>query len=93
MPSFAKMVTDAGDQYLSTLSEMQENFLKATAAYSARVAAMPTPAAAPAQSWGVFPALKPRSPSPSPSPVRGRGEASDVVVVPDLACRAVGVRP
>lgn len=47
MPSFAKMVTDAGDQYLATLSAMQENVLKATAAYAARVAAMPTPATAP----------------------------------------------
>lgn len=47
MASLTKMMTDAGDQYLSKLSEMQENFLKATAAYAARVAAMPAPAAAP----------------------------------------------
>jgi hypothetical protein len=47
MASFAKMVTDAGEQYLSTLNEMQENVLKATAAYQARMAAMPTPATAP----------------------------------------------
>jgi hypothetical protein len=46
MSTFVKMMTDAGDQYLSTLSEVQENFVKATSAMSARVAAAtPTPPA------------------------------------------------
>jgi TRAP-type mannitol/chloroaromatic compound transport system substrate-binding protein len=45
MSTFVKMMTDAGDQYLATLSEVQENFVKATSAMSARVAAAtPTPA-------------------------------------------------
>lgn len=45
MSTFVKMMTDAGDQYLATLSEMQENFVKATSAMSTRMAAAtpPTP--------------------------------------------------
>lgn len=46
MSTFVKMMTDAGDQYLATLSEVQENFVKATSAMSARMAAA-TPAPAP----------------------------------------------
>jgi hypothetical protein len=37
------MATDAGDQYLATLSEMQENFLKATSAYASKFTAPPAP--------------------------------------------------
>lgn len=52
MSTFVKMMTDAGDQYLATLSEMQENYVKAASAFSARVAAamppMPAMPAAPA---------------------------------------------
>jgi hypothetical protein len=32
MSNYVKLATDAGDQYLSSLAEMQENFLKATTA-------------------------------------------------------------
>jgi len=36
MSSYVKLATDAGDQYLSSLAEMQENFLKATSAFAAK---------------------------------------------------------
>ncbi|HEY9181601.1 MAG TPA: hypothetical protein VIQ99_00285, partial [Gammaproteobacteria bacterium] len=53
-----KLATDLGDQYLATLSEIQENFLKASTAFASKftpptpavelpaafAAAMPTPA-------------------------------------------------
>jgi hypothetical protein len=47
MSNYVKLATDAGDQYLASLAEMQENFLKATAALAARftppmAVAMPT---------------------------------------------------
>ena len=35
MSSYVKLATDAGDQYLASLAEMQENFLKATTALAA----------------------------------------------------------
>jgi hypothetical protein len=38
MSHYVKLATDAGDQYLSTLAETQENFLKATTAFAARFA-------------------------------------------------------
>ena len=37
MSTYVKLVTDAGDQYLASLHEMQENFLKATSAFVARL--------------------------------------------------------
>lgn len=46
MSTFVKMMTDAGDQYLATLNEVQENYVKATSAFSAKLAsATPAPAA------------------------------------------------
>jgi len=42
MSSYVKTATDAGDQYLASLAEMQENFLKATTAFAARFTT-PTP--------------------------------------------------
>jgi hypothetical protein len=36
MSNYVKLASDAGDQYLSSLAEMQENFLKTTAALAAR---------------------------------------------------------
>ena len=36
MSNYVKLATDAGDQYLSSLAELQENFLKATAALASR---------------------------------------------------------
>jgi hypothetical protein len=36
MSNYVKLATDAGDQYLASLAEMQENFLKATTAFAAR---------------------------------------------------------
>ena len=36
MSTYVKLATDAGDQYLASLAEMQDNFLKAAAAFAAR---------------------------------------------------------
>lgn len=41
MMNYSKMFTDAGEQYLATLSEMQENFLKARSALAAKLPAPP----------------------------------------------------
>jgi hypothetical protein len=53
MSNYVKLATDAGDQYLAALAEAQENFLKASAAFTARftgsVPAVETPAAFTAQ--------------------------------------------
>jgi len=51
MSNYVKLATDAGDQYLTSLAETQENFLKATTAFAARFTAL-TPVAMPP----VFPA-------------------------------------
>jgi hypothetical protein len=37
MSNYVKLATDAGDQYLASLAEIQENFLKATAAFASRL--------------------------------------------------------
>jgi hypothetical protein len=42
MSNYVKLATDAGDQYLTTLAEAQENFLKTTTALAAKLP--PTPA-------------------------------------------------
>ena len=44
MSNYVKLATDAGDQYLTSLAELQDNFLKATTAFAARF----TPPTAPA---------------------------------------------
>ena len=36
MSNYVKLATDAGDQYLTSLAELQDNFLKATTAFAAR---------------------------------------------------------
>ena len=36
MSNYVKLATDAGDQYLASLAEIQENLLKATTAFAAR---------------------------------------------------------
>lgn len=41
MSNYVKLATDAGDQYLSSLAEIQENFLKSTAALAARLPSTP----------------------------------------------------
>jgi hypothetical protein len=46
MSNYVKLAADAGDQYLASLAEMQENFLKATTAFAARFTP-PTPIAMP----------------------------------------------
>ena len=46
MSNYVKQATDAGDQYLASLAEIQENFLKATTAFAARFTP-PTPIAIP----------------------------------------------
>ena len=47
MSNYVKLATDAGDQYLASIAEMQENFLKATTAFAARFTPV-TPVATPA---------------------------------------------
>jgi hypothetical protein len=44
MSNYVKLATDAGDQYLTSLAEMQENFLKATTAFAARFPPVAIPA-------------------------------------------------
>jgi hypothetical protein len=46
MSNYVKLATDAGDQYLASLAEMQENFLKATTAFASRFTPV-TPVAVP----------------------------------------------
>jgi hypothetical protein len=41
MSSYVKLATDAGDQYLSTLAEVQENFLKTASTFAARFPVAP----------------------------------------------------
>jgi hypothetical protein len=43
MSNYVKLATDAGDQYLAALAEMQDNFLKASSAFTTRFASA-TPA-------------------------------------------------
>ena len=38
MSNYVKLATDAGDQYLTSLAEMQENYLKTTSALAAKFA-------------------------------------------------------
>ncbi len=48
MSNYVKLATDAGDQYLSSLAEMQENFLKATTALASKFPPAPAVEAPPA---------------------------------------------
>ena len=41
MSNYVKLATEAGDQYLASLAEIQENFLKAAAAFNRFTPAMP----------------------------------------------------
>jgi hypothetical protein len=41
MSNYVKLATDAGDQYLASLAEIQETFLKASAAFVARFPTTP----------------------------------------------------
>jgi hypothetical protein len=52
MSNYVKLATDAGDQYLTSLAEMQENFLKATSAFATRF-----PPATPIETPPAFAAL------------------------------------
>jgi hypothetical protein len=54
MSNYVKLATDAGDQYLASLAEIQENFLKASAAFTTRFAAT-VPAAETPTAFGAFP--------------------------------------
>jgi hypothetical protein len=47
--SYAKVAADAGDQYLTALAEIQENFLKSATAFAERVAAATPPVPAVSQ--------------------------------------------
>ena len=51
--NYVKLASDAGDQYLASLSEIQGNVLKSTSAFAARVPA--TSIEMPAAFAGVFP--------------------------------------
>ncbi|MEO8466206.1 MAG: hypothetical protein ABI640_12755 [Gammaproteobacteria bacterium] len=44
MSKYLKMATDAGDQFLTTLAESQESFLKTVATLSTPPPPLPTPA-------------------------------------------------
>jgi hypothetical protein len=44
MSSYVKLATDAGDQYLAKLAELQEAFLKNAAAFTAQLPAVTPPA-------------------------------------------------
>lgn len=41
MSSYVKLATDAGDQYLSSLAEIQENFLKTASTLATRLPVAP----------------------------------------------------
>jgi len=41
MSNYVKLATDAGDQYLASLTELQETFLKNTAAFASRLPPVP----------------------------------------------------
>ena len=41
MSNYVKLATDLGDQYLATLSEIQENFLKTSAAFASKLTTPP----------------------------------------------------
>jgi hypothetical protein len=53
MSNYVKLATDAGDQYLASLGEIQENFLKSTSALAARLPT--TPIETPPAFAAVFP--------------------------------------
>jgi hypothetical protein len=46
MSNYVKLAADAGDQYLASLAEIQENFLKATTAFASSFTPL-TPVTAP----------------------------------------------
>jgi hypothetical protein len=41
MSNYVKLATDAGDQYLTSLAELQENFLKTTSAMASKLPPAP----------------------------------------------------
>ena len=53
MSNYVKLATDAGDQYLTTLGEAQENFLKTTTALAAKLP--PAPAVELPPAFAAFP--------------------------------------
>ena len=57
MSNYVKLATDAGDQYLSSLAEMQETFLKNTSALAARFAPA-TPVETPPAFAAAFPTVQ-----------------------------------
>jgi hypothetical protein len=54
MSNYVKLATDAGDQYLTSLAEMQENFLKTTTALASKFPPAP-PVETPPAMAAVFP--------------------------------------
>jgi hypothetical protein len=54
MSNYVKLATDAGDQYLSSLAEMQETFLKTTSAMASKFPSAPAVETPPAIA-AVFP--------------------------------------
>ena len=57
MSNYVKLATDAGDQYLSSLAEMQETFLKNTSAMAARFTP-PAPIETPPAFAAAFPTVQ-----------------------------------
>jgi hypothetical protein len=57
MSNYVKLATDAGDQYLSSLAELQETYLKTTTALAAKFP-LPTPIEAPPAFAATFPTVQ-----------------------------------
>jgi aspartate/methionine/tyrosine aminotransferase len=57
MSNYVKLATDAGDQYLASLAEMQETFLKNANAVATRLPPLPTVETPPAFA-AVFPTVQ-----------------------------------
>jgi hypothetical protein len=55
MSNYVKLATDAGEQYLSKLAEMQDTFLKNAAAFTAQFAGTTPPVEMPAAFTATFP--------------------------------------
>ena len=73
MSNYVKLATDAGDQYLTSLAEMQENFLKTTTALAARF----TPVTAGRDAAGLRPPRVPDGAGSHGGELRLRAEAAE----------------
>lgn len=55
MSNYVKLATDAGDQYLASLAELQDSFLKASSAFTSRFASATPAIEMPAAFTATFP--------------------------------------